>query len=145
MSQQKSSANFLDIISGRAAPPASARLLGWRFVGLDEKTGVLSCTFEATDAHLNPAGLVQGGILAAMLDEAMGPVASALSGGSILAQTLEMKVSCLSAGRVGPIHAEGRIVKRGREILFLEGRLFDGEGRTIATASATARAVTLAK
>jgi uncharacterized protein (TIGR00369 family) len=141
MTATETSLNFGDIIEGRALPPPSARLLGWRFVGLDAATGVLSCSFEATEAFLNPAGVVQGGILAAMLDETMGPVTAAVSGGEIFAQTLEMKVNYLRAGRVGTLFGEGRIVQRGREIVFLEGRLSDAEGRVIATASATAKAV----
>lgn len=141
MSATGTSLNFRDIVEGRALPPPSARLLGWRFVGFDEATGMLSCAFEATEAFLNPAGVVQGGILASMLDEAMGPVAAAVSGGEIFAQTLEIKVSFLRAARVGGIFGEGRIVQRGRDILFLEGRLTDAQGRVLATATATARAM----
>lgn len=142
MTTTPTSLNFRDIVEGRAPPPPSARLLGWRFVALDVETATLSCAFEATDAFLNPAGVVQGGILASMLDEAMGPVAAAVSGGEIFAQTLEMKVSYLRAARPGPIFGEGRLVQRGREILFLEGRLTDAEGRVLAAATATARAQT---
>lgn len=145
MTATETSLNFHDIVEGRSLPPSSARLLGWRFVGLDEATATLSCAFEATEAFLNPAGVVQGGILASMLDEAMGPVAAAVSGGEIFAQTLEMKVTYLRPGRVGPILGQGRIVQGGRDILFLEGRLTDAEGRLIATASATARAISAPK
>lgn len=141
MSTTETSLNFRDIVEGRALPPPAARLLGWRFVGLNQATGTLSCGFEASEAFLNPVGVVQGGILASMLDEAMGPVMAAVSGGEIFAQTLEMKVSFLRAARPGPIFGEGRLVQRGREILFLEGRLTDVEGRVLATATATARAV----
>jgi uncharacterized protein (TIGR00369 family) len=145
MSKTETSLNFSDIVEGRALPPPSARLLGWRFVSLDAEAGVLRCAFEATEAFLNPAGVVQGGILASMLDEAMGPVTAAVSGGEVFAQTLEMKISYLRAARPGPIFGEGRIVQRGREILFLEGRLTDTEGRALAAATATARAVTMKK
>ena len=145
MTTTETSLNFSDIVEGRALPPPSARLLGWRFVSLDPEAGVLRCAFEATEAFLNPAGVVQGGILASMLDEAMGPVTAAVSGGEIFAQTLEMKISYLRAARPGPIFGEGRIVQRGREILFLEGRLTDADGRILAQATATARAVTMKK
>jgi uncharacterized protein (TIGR00369 family) len=141
MDERATTTDFWAIVEGRAAPPASARLVSWRFVGFDEATGVLSCAFEATEAFLNPVGLVQGGILAAMLDEAMGPVAAAVSRGSLLAQTLEMKISYMRAARMGTIFGEGRILQRGRDILFLEGRLFDSERRIIAIATATARAL----
>lgn len=145
MTPTGTSLNFRDIVEGRALPPPSACLLGWRFVGLDEAAGTLSCAFEATEAFLNPAGVIQGGILAAMLDEAMGPVAAAVTGGAIFAMTLEMKVSYLRPARVGPIFGEGRIVQKGREILFLEGRLTDVDGRLLASATATTRAVSAAK
>jgi len=143
MSATETSLNFRDIVEGRALPPPAARLLGWRFVGFEQATATLSCSFEATEAFLNPAGVVQGGILASMLDEAMGPVAAAVSGGEIFAQTLEIKVSFLRAARPGRIFGEGRLVQRGRDILFLEGRLTDAQGRVLATATATARAMTI--
>jgi len=134
---------FWDIVAGRHPAPPAAQLLGWQFRDFDEATGRLYCSFEATPAFLNPAGTVQGGILAAMLDEAMGPVAAAISGGSFLSQTLEAKTSYLRPGRVGTIFADAGIVQRGREILFLEARLTTGDGKAIAVASATARMVPL--
>ena len=139
---EKTTTDFWAIVNGQASPPPSAQLVNWRFVAFDEATGVLSCAFEATHAFLNPVGLVQGGILAAMLDEAIGPVAAAVSHGAVLAQTLEMKISYMRAARVGFILGEGRILHRGRDILFLEGRLFDSDRRLIALATATARAIT---
>lgn len=141
MSATETSLTFSDIVEGRALPPPSARLLGWRFVSLDAEAGVLRCAFTATEVFLNPAGVIQGGILASMLDEAMGPVTAAVSGGAVFAQTLEMKISYLRAARPGEIFGEARLVQRGRDILFLDGRLTDGDGRVLATASATARAV----
>jgi uncharacterized protein (TIGR00369 family) len=144
MSDTGSTTDFWAIVEGRASPPASARLVNWRFAGFDEATGVLSSTFEATEAFLNPVGLVQGGMLAAMLDEAMGPVAAAVSRGATLAQTLEMKISFMRAARAGTIHGEGRILQRGRDIIFLEGKLYDSDRRVIAIATATARAIVTA-
>lgn len=130
--------DFWAIAEGRVPPPPSARLVGWRFLGLDDG-GILSCSFEATEALLNPAGLVQGGILATMLDEAMGPVVAAISRERIFTQTLEMKISYMRAAGMGTIFGEGRILHRGRSIVFLEGRLVDPERKLIAIATATAR------
>lgn len=134
--------DFQQIADGLAEPPASARLLGWSFVSIDQANARLTCSFQAIEAFLNPAGFVQGGLLAAMLDETMGPVAAAVTGEAIFAQTLEMKVSYLRAARLGLIFGEGRLLKRGRDILFLEGTLADEQGETLAVASATARALT---
>lgn len=132
--------DFWAIVEGRALPPPSARLLNWRFVRLDD-AGVLHCAFEATEAFLNPAGFVQGGILSAMLDEAMGPVLAATSREPLLAQTLELKTSYFRGARPGMILGEGRVLHRGREIAFLDGRLLDLQQNLIAAASATARVI----
>jgi len=133
------SLDFWAVAEGRAAPPPSARLVNWRFAGLND--GTLSCTFEASEAFLNPAGFVQGGILATMLDEAMSPVIAAVLSQRVFTQTLEMKVSYLHPARQGTIFGEGRILKRGNRIAFLEGRLFDQERNLLAVGSATARVV----
>jgi uncharacterized protein (TIGR00369 family) len=135
MTTESSVLDFWAIVEGRAPPPPSARLLNWRFVGLDD-AGVLHCAFEPTQAFLNPTGFVQGGILAATLDEAMSPVVAATSRETVLAQTLEMKTSYLRSARLSAILGEGRVLHRGREIVFLEGRLLDPLQNLIAVASA---------
>jgi uncharacterized protein (TIGR00369 family) len=132
--------DFWAIVDGRALPPSSARLVNWRFIGLDEG-GVLACAFEATELFLNPAGFVQGGILATMLDEVMSPVVAAVSRERVFTQTLEMKISYLRGTRPGTIFGEGRMLHRGQSIVFLEGRLLDSERKLIAVATATARVV----
>ena len=141
MVQAASRYNFVDIAKGFAKPPPAAQLLGWRFIELDRATSTLRCSFQATEGFLNPAGVIQGGILAAMLDETMGPVTAAVSGDEIFAQTLEIKVSFLGAAYPGEILGEGRVLKRGRDIIFLEGRLTDSAGKVLAVATATARAL----
>ena len=140
MTAESSGLDFWAIVEGRALPPPSARLLNWRFVGLDD-AGVLHCAFEPTEAFLNPAGFVRGGILAAMLDEAMGPVVAATSREKVLAQTLEMKTSYFRGARPGKILGEGRVLHRGGEIVFLEGRLLDLQHNLIAAACPTARII----
>lgn len=131
--------DFWAIVDGVTLPPASARLVNWRFIGLE--ADVLTCAFEATELFLNPAGFVQGGLLATMLDEVMSPVLAAVSRERVFTQTLEMKTSYLRGARPGTIFGEGRLLHRGRSIVFLEGRLLDPERKLIAMATATARVV----
>ena len=54
------------------APP-SARLLGWTLRAIDPAAGTIEVGFTADERFTNPAGTVQGGILAAMLDDTQGP------------------------------------------------------------------------
>jgi uncharacterized protein (TIGR00369 family) len=135
---------FWEMIEGRRPGPPVARLLGWRLVSIDPERGAIRVAFEAGEAFLNPVGTIQGGILAAMLDDTMGPAAAAFLGGTGFGQTLELKTSFLRPGRPGPLYGEGRVVHRGRDILFLEGRLLDAAETLIATATATARVIPFA-
>jgi uncharacterized protein (TIGR00369 family) len=135
---------FWDAIEGRAPMPPAAALLGWKLRAIDPEKGTIRVEFEAKPEFLNPIGTVQGGMLTAMLDDTMGPAAAAHLGGDAFCQTLELKTSFLRPARVGTLYGEGRLVHRGRDVVFVEGRLEDGQGRLIATATATTRIVSFA-
>jgi acyl-coenzyme A thioesterase PaaI-like protein len=64
---------FWDAVGGRAPLPAAAVTLGRELVAVNPEEGTIEVAFTATDAFLNPAGVVQGGFLAAMLDDTLGP------------------------------------------------------------------------
>jgi len=133
------------MLEGRAPGPPCARLLGWRLVAIDPARGTIRVEFDARAECLNPVGTVQGGLLGAMLDDTMGPAAAAALGGEAFAQTLELKTSFLRAAKPGKLDGDGRVVHRGRDIMFLEGTLSDPDGQVIATASATARVIPFAQ
>jgi uncharacterized protein (TIGR00369 family) len=143
MSEATRSGPFWDMIEGRAPMPPVARLLGWTLLSIDRERGEIRVSFEAKPDFLNPAGTVQGGILSAMLDDTMGPAAVALLGGNRFTQTL-VKTSFYRPAGPGPIIGFGRVAHRGRDLVFLEGALSDGEGKSLAAATSTARIIELA-
>src|SRR5260370_24509408 len=55
------------------AKPPSAELLGTHVLDTRPKDGWVRVGFDALPAFANPAGFIQGGILATMLDDTMGP------------------------------------------------------------------------
>jgi acyl-coenzyme A thioesterase PaaI-like protein len=57
----------------RYPTPPCAALLGLQVIGVDRMTRSVRVRFEARPEFCNPAGNVQGGLLTAMLDDAMGP------------------------------------------------------------------------
>lgn len=71
---------FWDVMEGRAAPPPAAILLGWELVAVDPEAGTIEVAFTASEQFLNPAGVIQGGFLAAMLDDTLGPALVATLG-----------------------------------------------------------------
>jgi len=64
---------FWDAVEGKTPLPTAAVTLCWKLVAVDPAEGTIAVAFTATDAFLNPAGVVQGGFLAAMLDDTLGP------------------------------------------------------------------------
>jgi len=117
-------------------PPAAA-LLGWKALTLEP--GHVRVRYTAKAEFGNPQGAIQGGFLAAMLDDAMGPALFTTLAADQFAPTIEMKVNYLRSARPGPLIAEGRVVHRTRLLAFLEGTLATEDGDLIATATATAR------
>lgn len=91
------------------------------------------------ERFLNPAGVIQGGFLAAMLDSAMGASAVSLTGERrVNVANTEMKVSFLRSARVGDVlTCTAIVIKPGRVISFLEATIENAEGDLVATASST--------
>jgi uncharacterized protein (TIGR00369 family) len=129
---------FWDVMEGRADMPPAAELIGFKLVAVDPDEGTIEVSFTATDRFLNAAGIVQGGFLAAMLDDTLGPALVATLGDGEWAPTTDLHVQFLKAAKPGELRGSGRIVRRGRDVAFLAGELRDSEGELVATAIATA-------
>lgn len=124
------------IRSGELPLPKAAATLGAEITELDAEAGTITVQFQAVEAFTNPFGDVQGGFLAAMLDDTMGPALFFTLAKNEIAPTLEMKVNFIKAARVGPIVGHGRIVSRGRSVCVLEAELMQDD-KLIARSSAT--------
>jgi uncharacterized protein (TIGR00369 family) len=94
---------------------------------------------KVDDRFLNPAGIVQGGFLSAMMDSAMGASAvSVLNGRKANVANTEMKSSFLRSASVGDVLTCTAIVlKPGSVVSFVAARIVDAQDRLIATASST--------
>jgi acyl-coenzyme A thioesterase PaaI-like protein len=82
--------------------PPCAELLGWRLLGADVARGWIKVEFVGRPEFLNPPGRVQGGFLAAMLDDTMEPAVFVKSEGALYASSIDMNVSFLTAAKPGP-------------------------------------------
>lgn len=122
-------------------PPPCAQLLGWHILEAEPERGWIRIGFRGRPEFANPAGFVQGGFLAAMLDDCMGPAAFIASHGALYTATMDMNVSYLAPAKPGPMVGEGQVVQMGKSVAFLEARLFDAEGVLLARATSTARLI----
>jgi uncharacterized protein (TIGR00369 family) len=126
------------IFDGLPMPPV-AKTLGWTLRAIDPASGTIEVGFTAGEMFVNPTGAVQGGFVAAMLDDTMGPAVFAMGKGEIFAPTLDLHVSFLKPARPGKFVGRARVVSLGKSIAFIEGELFDSEGDLVARSTATAR------
>ena len=128
---------FWDVIAGRAPLPAVLSLLGWKVIHAEP--GHVRAGFQGKEEFYNPVGLVQGGILAAMLDGVMGAAAVSLLAPNESITTLEMKMNYMRSVQAVPLVGDGRVVHRGGSVIFMEGSITTEDGALVATATATGR------
>jgi uncharacterized protein (TIGR00369 family) len=116
--------------------PEFGRFFLARFLGLEIAYEGDCCivTAPAADYLFNPQGSLHGGVIATILDIAMGHLLHHVAGAGI---TLEMKTQFVAAPRRGRVRAVGRFLRLGRRVAFLEARMTDEEGALVAVATST--------
>lgn len=112
-----------------------ANFCGLEELGVVDGRTQLRLTLEPQ--HLNNLGIAHGGIIATLLDVAMGTAARTMIGTPVM--TLDMNVAFLNPGR-GEMIAEGRVLKAGRSIVFCEAEAKTADGETVARATGTLKA-----
>lgn len=123
--------------NSKKRPPCS-ETLGMRLADLNQDKQWVKMEFDASPSFANPTGAVQGGFIAAMLDEAMSTAVIIASNVTMTAPTLEMKTSYLKRLMPGKASVEARILKLGKSAAFMEADCFDAGGELVARATATA-------
>ncbi|MCA2187433.1 PaaI family thioesterase [Nonomuraea cavernae] len=121
---------FWEVRAGRVPPPPAAVLLGWELVEVDPELGTIEVAFKASEQFTNPVGVIQGGFLAAMLDDTLGPALVATLPENQFAPTLDLHVQFLRPARPGRLLGRGRIVQRQFLRPARPGRLL-GRGRIV--------------
>jgi uncharacterized protein (TIGR00369 family) len=123
----------------RFEAPPSAKLLGWTLRAIDTGAGTIDIGFTADERFLNPAGTIQGGILAAMLDDTQGPALFGSTHGEIYAPTIDFNISFVKAAKPGRFVGKSRVINIGKTIALTEAELFDEAGDLVARGTFTCR------
>lgn len=132
-----SDAFFWQVQDGKLPAPKAAATLGIVIKSVNPDLGTIEVEFEGKPEFTNPAGNIQGGFLAAMLDDTMGPALAATLAKGEFAPTLNLNISFARAARVGRLVGKGRVIRRGKEVCFLAADLLQDD-EVVATATATA-------
>jgi uncharacterized protein (TIGR00369 family) len=131
---------FARMQRGEAEPPAVTTTLGGRIRAVDVDAGTLESDYVGTDAFLNPAGQLQGGVLGAMLDDVTAFLVTATLADGEFCATLNLNLSFLRPAKAGPLLGKARLVRRGKEVCNVVGELLQ-DGKLVATATATCMVV----
>lgn len=135
----------ISTILDRFPTPPCATLLSLDVLEADPATGRVTIAFTAKPEFCNASGNVQGGFLAAMLDDCMGPAILITTDAEIFPSTIDFNVQFLAPAKPGQLVGKGRVVKIGKTIGFVEADLEDASGSLIARATASVRITAMHK
>ena len=97
--------------------------------------GASELRYTVRAAHTNSHGMAHGGVTMTLLDVAMAVAARSVTPEQAVV-TIEMKTSFLQPAR-GALVARGRLLHRTRSLAFVEGAVYDAEGRVCSHATGT--------
>ncbi len=118
-------------------PSPSSTSLGFVLLSLDMKLLTTRVRFEGRPEFCNPAGVIQGGYLVAMMDDTIGMLAGMKAGKTKLPSTVDLHTHFLRPVRQGVIEVAARIRNTGRAMLFAEAELYDSRGKEAARSTAS--------
>ncbi|MFC5453026.1 PaaI family thioesterase [Paenibacillus aestuarii] len=121
-----------------AAEPTFWGFLGCEFVGLEN--GTVTIALDAKPHHLNPLGIVHGGVLSSLLDNAMGIVVMTARPDE-KSVTTNLNVHFVSPLNEGRMLVTAEIVHQSRKMITTQGRVTDTEGNLCAMGTGTFRVI----
>ncbi len=92
--------------------------------------------FEARDEHLNQAGTLHGGVLATLVDTAMGQAVRSATGDGDVPATSQLTVTYLRPGNPGALEVTARVRTRGEHLTVCDAEV-EQDGRNLVHAVAT--------
>ena len=135
-----SDADLLKLLRDQPADPV--KVLNGEMLDLDSERGICRFRFEIVPAFCHSGGRIcQGGFLTGMVDTAMANAAIAKGKVAVAVPTLELKISFFEAMGPGFVIAEGRVMRWGGSVGFLDGDIKDEKGRLIVHATSTIKII----
>ena len=86
---------------------------------------------------LNAFGYVAGGYLTVFADELLGSAIGSVLDGGEFATTAELKISFLKPVAKGMVRGEGKVLRKGKQVAFVEAVIKNAKDELVATVSST--------
>jgi uncharacterized protein (TIGR00369 family) len=122
------------IAIGRDSMPVG-KLIGFKLLEAGDGRAVV--TLETGPQHANPMGTLHGGILCDIADAAMGIAFNSTLAPTESFTTVELKINFFRPVWKAELRADGKVVRRGKTVGYVECEVTDENGRAIAKASST--------
>lgn len=116
-------------------PPRVFVEMGGQFVSYQEGQS-LTVRFPVVERYQNPLGLMQGGMIVAAIDNAIGPLSYLIAPPSVTTQLNTSYVRKITP-EDAYIEVEARLVARAGKQLYLSAQVFNPERKLVALAEAT--------
>jgi len=115
------------------------KLIGMRLahIGLDE----CRIDLDLAERHLQPFGIVHGGVLATLIDTATfwaGYLRLPQGTGLV---NVDLKLNYLKPANAGALRAQGRCLRAGRQLSYAEAHVYDAAGDLVAHGTSTLMAL----
>jgi uncharacterized protein (TIGR00369 family) len=114
---------------------AVGRLIGFESEAVGNGRSLV--TLGAGPQHANPMGTLHGGILCDIADAAMGIAFASTLEAEESFTTVEMKINFFRPVWEARLKAEGRVVRRGSSVGYIECEVTDEQGKLVAKAAST--------
>ncbi|WP_245624347.1 PaaI family thioesterase [Belnapia moabensis] len=106
------------------------------------REGYARLVCETAPFHANRSGIVHGGLLLSMIDQAAAFAGLYCATPGRVRRAVTLDLDCRFTGQAaigGRLVAEGRVVTGGRNVFFARTEVFDAEGRMVAFGASTHR------
>ena len=120
----------------RARSGNTFHFLNTKYIGLDKDT--YKYELEFSEECLNPFKTVQGGMIASAIDEITSISVNILTEDKYLPSSTDIHITFHRPLLLGKVTGTAKIIKLGKQIVFVEGKLFTSSGKVAASGLHTA-------
>lgn len=115
--------------------PVCAALTPFEIMEIEAESGYVKVAFAAQPAFENHFGNIQGGFAVSMLDVVIS-IAAFVKVRQWL-PTVEIKTSFVAPAKIATCIGEGQVIRAGRSVIFVEGKLWNADNELAVHATAT--------
>lgn len=129
-------AKFRDLSGEYKIPPPVFIAMKGEVIEFDFDAGYLKIKFPVLAEQMNPFGNVQGGMIAAAIDNTLGPLSMAVAPPNFT-RHFEIKYRRTIPFDTGYLYVTGRLAGQKKQLLFFNATVVDGDGIEYAIAKST--------